>query len=187
MRLVNHQTFLALPTNTLFSTYEPHVFGPLMIKGDTLYGDGGRAIDFCEQGIADSIDCTGSNDFDDQLTHALATGASLAMDFDSQGRDGTFEQDQFYAVWEAADVAALIRRLAQCLPPLSTTTRQLRPMIPTNPTLLLALLALALAHLTATSTPAAKGHAHKHGKPPIVQTEGGEGGDTEPPPDVDEP
>jgi len=40
----------------------------------------------------------------------------LTMDFDSYGRDGLFDGDQLFAVWESNDVKALIERLTLCLP-----------------------------------------------------------------------
>lgn len=116
MKIVNRQTFLALPANTVFSTYAPCSFGPLMIKGDTLYGDDGAAWDFCEQGIDGAIACTGSEDMMAKLEVAERDGTSLAMDFDSQGREGLYDDTMRYAVWEEADVRALVNRLKQCLP-----------------------------------------------------------------------
>lgn len=39
MRIVDLKTFRGVPENTLFSKYEPYVFGPLEIKGHTWPGD----------------------------------------------------------------------------------------------------------------------------------------------------
>lgn len=112
MKIVNRAQFLALPPNTLFSKYSPFVFGELEIKGETW----GHCNDFLSQQVAGAIACTGSQDFADMLEDAQELGVSLAMDFDCQGRDGCFDEDQLFAVWEAADVAALIERLTACLP-----------------------------------------------------------------------
>lgn len=35
MRIVDRKTFLAMPIGTVFSKYEPCVFGNLCIKGET--------------------------------------------------------------------------------------------------------------------------------------------------------
>lgn len=36
MRIVSLADFLAMPAGTVFTTYEPIIFGELYIKGDTL-------------------------------------------------------------------------------------------------------------------------------------------------------
>lgn len=112
MRIINRKQFLALPPNTLYSKYRPCFFDPVEIKGETL----GHGDDFLMQRIADAIDCNGSQDYSDKLFDAAELGESLAMDFDCLGRDGCFDADQLFAVWEPADVAALIERLKRCLP-----------------------------------------------------------------------
>jgi hypothetical protein len=110
MKIVNRQHFLALPPNTLFSKYTPCVFGPLEIKGETW----AHCNDFLSQQVADAIACSGSEDFSAKLEDAQELGASVAMDFNCLGRDGCFDEDQLFAVWESADVASLIDRLQQC-------------------------------------------------------------------------
>lgn len=110
MKIVNLQTFRSLPANTVFSKYEPCCFDDLCIKGETLDHD------FLVQQISDSIECSGSDEFADKLFRAADTGESVSFDFDCEGRDGLYEDDQLYAVWEPDDVRALIERLSQCLP-----------------------------------------------------------------------
>lgn len=109
MKIVDLVTFRALPAGTLFSKYVPCYFEALTIKGETW------EYDFLTQQIADAIACTGSDDFSAKLDHAQFTGASLTMDFDCQGRDGCFDKEQLFAVWERADVEALITRLQETL------------------------------------------------------------------------
>jgi hypothetical protein len=109
MKIVNREAFLKLPANTLFSTYEPCIFGDIAIKGENC------GTDFFRQNIRDAIENNSSEDFFAKLDHAQKTGASLAMDFEYEGRDGLFEEGQLFAVWEKADVASLIERLRRCL------------------------------------------------------------------------
>lgn len=110
MKIVNLKTFRALPENTIFAKYEPVVFGELEIKGET------RGNDFLvTAGLSSAIKCSGSEEFIDLIERATQTGESLSMDFDSQGRDGCFDDNQMFAAWEEADVAALIERLKLCL------------------------------------------------------------------------
>lgn len=109
MKIVNRETFLALPEGILFAKYEPNVFEDLCIKGET-WGN-----DFLVQQITDAIAYQGSDDFGDRLDESQSTGCSLPMDFNRLGRDGCFDDDQLFAIWERADVEALIARLAQTL------------------------------------------------------------------------
>lgn len=106
MKIVDRKTFLSMPAGTLFSKYVPMCFGELCIKESTL-GEN----DFLVQHINDAIACGGSDEFASLLDDAERNGTSLAMDFDALGRDGCFDADQLFAVWERDDVEALIARL----------------------------------------------------------------------------
>ena len=109
MKIMNRVEFLKMPEGTLFSKYEPCVFGALQIKGDSLSND------FCVQQIADSVKCSGSDELFNILFAAKETGDSFEMDFEVEGRDGLFEDEQLFAVWEAKDVLALVKRLMQTI------------------------------------------------------------------------
>jgi len=110
MKIVDRKTFLAMPAGVVYSKYEPCCFGPLEIKGDSC-GD----IDFFSQQIADSVKCGGSDEFADILFDAAETGASFALDFEIEGRDGCFDAGQLFAVWESEDVSALVARLQKLM------------------------------------------------------------------------
>lgn len=113
MYIVDRDTFLQHPVNTVFSVFDPNVFGPLRIKGDSLIWEEGN--DFCYQEIADSVYCIGSNDFHVKLNEAAEKGKQLRMDFDCWERDGCFEYEELYAVWDKQDVQQLIERLQECI------------------------------------------------------------------------
>lgn len=115
MKIVNLQQFLAMPEETLFSKYEPCHFDGLEIK----VGNCGER-DFITQQIADAIECHDIGDFAAKLDDAKDTGVSLSMDFNMASRDGCFEGEQLFAVWERADLEALIKRLQVCLVAAST-------------------------------------------------------------------
>ena len=111
MKIVNLETFRKLPPNTLFAKYQPCVFEELEIKGETW------EYDFLvSSNLSSAIKCSSSTEFVELLDRAEKTGESLEMDFDSEGRDGCFEKEQLFAVWEEADARALIERLKRCLP-----------------------------------------------------------------------
>ncbi|UAN59011.1 hypothetical protein [Serratia sp. JSRIV004] len=109
MKIVDRKTFLSLPKNTLFSVFESYSFGPLNIKGDSLSND------YFYQEIHDSIDVKNSDEFISTLSSAKEKGTSVRMDFNCEGRDGCYEDDAFYAVWERQDVEELITRLQKCI------------------------------------------------------------------------
>lgn len=111
MRIVDRKTFLAMPANTLFAKYEPCSFDALEIKGDSLPND------FLAQEIAGAIDCKNSDEFVNFLESAEQDGnINIPMNFNAQYRDGCFDDDQLFAVFEEKDVKALIERLQKCLP-----------------------------------------------------------------------
>lgn len=106
MRIVNLPTFLALKGEVLFSKYQQICFSDLAIKVDNC-----GEIDFVTQEITGAIESEGSNDYFDILLKAETTGESIPLDLDCAGRDGMFEEDQLFAIWEAQDVDKLIARL----------------------------------------------------------------------------
>lgn len=105
MKIVDRRTFLAMPAGIVFSKYQPMYFGDLMIKGESTPND------FCYQDISGAVACEDSGEFCDILERAEKTGVSIALDFDCQARDGLYDKDQLFAIWEPDDVRALITRL----------------------------------------------------------------------------
>jgi hypothetical protein len=111
MRIVNRTTFLAMPAGTVYAKYEPCCFGELSIK----VGNAG-SNDFVLQGIVGAIKHDSSEEFLDLLEAAgKDSSISLEMDFDYTERDGLYDADQLFAVWEQEDVKKLIVRLYRCV------------------------------------------------------------------------
>jgi hypothetical protein len=118
MRIVDRATFLAMG-QVLFSKYEPINFGELMIKtGSRMPVSSSDAGDF----FATDITCTNivnarnSNDVFDILSLAAEDSTmSIPLQFSDTTRDGLFDKDQKFAVWERQDVEALIDRLTLLL------------------------------------------------------------------------
>lgn len=109
MKIVNLDQFLAMPPGTVFAKYVPCIFEDLMIKGDTLPAP----RDFCYQDII-QIESGPDSSGPDALFVA-ENGGSVSLDLDCQGRDGCFEADQLFAVYEKRDVLQLIARLQTAL------------------------------------------------------------------------
>jgi hypothetical protein len=110
MRIVDRETFLAMPGGVIYSKYEPCNFREFAIKYDTCGGD------FVCQSIMDPW-FDGSRDSSshfDTLERLQETGeSSPPLDFDFAGRDGMFDREQLFAVWERHDVEALIKLLQE--------------------------------------------------------------------------
>ena len=110
MKIVDRKTFLQLDKETLYSKYEPCCFGDLKIKCISNMSD-----DFVNQGITNAIEYGSSGEYLDILELAEKNGESFTMDFDCPGRDGCFDEDQLFAIWEKEDVEQLIERLKTLL------------------------------------------------------------------------
>ena len=108
MKIINQKEFLKLPAGTLFLKYEDSGFDELQAKGCSWDND------FLCESITDSIDCTGSDDWGDKLEMAEKTGENLPMDFDSTFRDGLFDPNQLFAVYDKRDIEMLIDKLSRC-------------------------------------------------------------------------
>jgi hypothetical protein len=111
VKIVDRAAFLAMPKGTVYAKYTPSYFNDLAIKDDTLTG----GTDWFYQDIIGSIYCNDTGDFCDQLDASQVDGLSVRMDFEALGRDGLFEKDQLFAVWEPEDVRGLIGRLERAL------------------------------------------------------------------------
>jgi hypothetical protein len=108
MKIVDRKTFLAMPAGTVYSKYKPSVFDAIEIKGES-YPD-----DFWSTQISDSVKARDTGEMFAQLEKAEA-GESVELDFNTCYRDGLFDANQLFAVWDRADVEALIERLKGCL------------------------------------------------------------------------
>ena len=109
MKIVNLMEFRRLPVGTLFMKYTPGAFEDLQAKGETL------EVDFTYENITSWVKSASSNEMFDRLLAAERDGESLLMDFDATGRDGCYENDQLFAVYEKRDVKMLIDKLYRCL------------------------------------------------------------------------
>lgn len=106
MRIVKREEFLKMSSDTLFSLYTPQYFEDIMIKGDTIWPN-----DYRVQYIIEAVDCRSSEEFTEILCNAEENGTPFKMDFECWSRDGLYDNDQLYAVWDEEDVKALITRL----------------------------------------------------------------------------
>lgn len=105
MKIVNLKKFRALPNGTVFSKYEPCVFRGLMIKVDICDSD------FFYQNLICEIGANDTYDFFDKCNDKMEQGESVDIYFDCTERDGLYDEDQLFAVYEKKDLDGLISRL----------------------------------------------------------------------------
>ncbi|GLY59656.1 hypothetical protein Pcaca05_05140 [Pectobacterium carotovorum subsp. carotovorum] len=115
MKIVNRDEFLLLPANTVYSLAGWTAGAPdtsvngFFIKGDTVSG-----VDYYEQTIPD-FDWNDTNDHFDKIKAAVDDGENLKLDVRTETRNGMFDKDQLYFVWDREDINTLIDRLKECL------------------------------------------------------------------------
>ena len=109
MKIVGLEEFRALPEGAVFAKFQPDVFDDLCIKGETW------DVDFLYSSLTDDIECDSSTERDELLDLARLEGRSIKMAFDQEGRDGCFDDDQLFAVWEHSDVVGLMFKLNESL------------------------------------------------------------------------
>ena len=118
MKIVNFQEFMKLPSGTVFCEVgENNVFdfGTLQIKYENM-----GVMDFVYKPLFE-IEKTGSEDYGDKLCEAedqvKAAGVSkeIQLDYGCTSRDGLFDNNRFFAVFNKEDVAGLIASLQKCL------------------------------------------------------------------------
>lgn len=112
MKILSRTEFMKLPIGTVWSYYEPCCFHDLNIKASDL--NEGYVTDFLYDGIIGSIQTTGSDDFVDKCD-LMERGESISMDFESTSREGLFEDEQLFAIFEEDDLKKLILRLQKAL------------------------------------------------------------------------
>lgn len=110
MRIVNKETFLKLPSNTLYCKYTSlGIFGELYIKLGSLSNDWYYSeITGWPQG------CDTSDDFYSKMGLAEG-GEEFSFDMEVGSRDGMYEEEEYFAVFDKEDVKALINKLSSLL------------------------------------------------------------------------
>ncbi|MFY0516530.1 hypothetical protein ACOMCU_01680 [Lysinibacillus sp. UGB7] len=110
MKIVNLEKFLSLPKDVVYAKFEPNLFGAVTIKADTSSSSG----DWWYQDLLE-VYVKDNEEWDTILSKAVEKGVSFDLDYESIGRDGLYEKNQLFAVFEKKDVVALIERLKKTL------------------------------------------------------------------------
>lgn len=111
MRIVKREEFLKLPSGTVYAThYNDDGFGTLCIKRSSSPNN-----DWYYTDLNDFDDCDNSDDRYKKMKLMREEGASYPLRLDTQSRDGLFEEDEFFAIYERGDIQNIITKLTECL------------------------------------------------------------------------
>lgn len=119
MRIVKRQELMSMPKGTLFTNvylrdgYAEWLDGGLEVFGGALYGVDGRAYDFASRSIGTFQ--SDSSDEHWQRHDDLLNGASYPVNTD-YGREGMFDDDAQYLVYEQADVECILSDVLKAYP-----------------------------------------------------------------------
>jgi hypothetical protein len=105
MRIVNRTDFLSLPSGIIYSKYQQlGIIEGLYEKGDT-WSD-----DWIYQSLLDSVDCNDSDEFAN-IMFAAEEGSEFKMDLNCGERDGVFDDNDKFVVYDKKDLDKLVVRL----------------------------------------------------------------------------
>lgn len=106
MKFYTFDDFVKLRPGVVFFRYEPHIYGPLSIKGETI-NDG---TDFF---------CHEMPEWDIEDVWEYGRNALLKLepeiDLEIQGREALYDKTMLYAVLSSDDIRTLIQKLHACL------------------------------------------------------------------------
>ena len=113
MKIINYDTFVKLGKNIMYSFYEPTYTSGLMIKEDTLNGGN----DWFYYDLLDNPD----QDYDGEflqypdVIEKMENGESIKADFSCLERDGMFDYDRKFLIYEKEDIQEMINKLKSLL------------------------------------------------------------------------
>jgi hypothetical protein len=111
MKILNRKQFLKTPRNTLWSYYEPCCFRELNIKTSN---DKDWENDFVYYGLIAEFNTKNSNEFV-EICERMELGESVPQSFEETTREGMFEDEQLFLVYEKEDIKGLIKTLTEIL------------------------------------------------------------------------
>jgi hypothetical protein len=112
MIIVDRQKFLELPAGVVYQKFEPHcIDSEICVKGETIRGSLetslGKGIDWFYSSISDSVDSDDSEIYIDTIVKAYEELKEFNYDYEIQGRDGLFEENEYFVVYSKMDIEKL--------------------------------------------------------------------------------
>lgn len=103
MRIVNKKTFMEMPNGTLYSDVKYGNIVGLKIKEETL------EYDFYYMPLIGNIDT--EDDYMQYLLQRIDDGKQFTLDFIYSERDGMYDDDALFAIYDQEDIRLLIKSL----------------------------------------------------------------------------
>lgn len=114
MKIVNREEFMKLPPGVFYAKGKPQYFGGLEVKHETCYSTrSDDAIDWWSLDLS-SFEFDSTEQFDDRFEEMQLKGVSYPLT-DSIGRDGLFDQDDIFLIYEKPDLEALKAMIEKAL------------------------------------------------------------------------
>ena len=113
MKIVNYTEFSKLPVNTVYGFYHPCIMSGIYIKGDSRSNNNNDIIsDWYFSSINEPML---DSDEDNIMSEMENKGISVDIDVDIQMRDGMFDYDRKFVIYEKSDVIKIIEKLKETL------------------------------------------------------------------------
>ena len=100
MKIYRRDEFLKLPSGTIYCKGKPWYWEQISVKAESLPND------FIEMQL-NTIESHDSGDLDKKYTEMLECGASYPLTDDYYGRDGCFDDEDLFLVYEVSDLVTL--------------------------------------------------------------------------------
>ena len=112
MKVLNRQDFMKMPEGTIFAKGKRWYFEQLSFKAGTM-SDDFVCLDLC------NVDNDSFEQLIDRLEEMLSKGTSYPFDNTGFSRDGCFDEDDLFLVFEKDDLLILRSRIDEALTVLS--------------------------------------------------------------------
>jgi hypothetical protein len=107
MKIIGRKQFLLLPSGILYRKYEPCITYDFCVKKDVV-----NEGDFYYTPF-DAIDCENLQQRCELFEKYREDGCNFEFDYEIECRDGEFEDDQLFIIYEEKDILQLIDKLTE--------------------------------------------------------------------------
>ena len=110
MKIVNREDFLKLPANTVYCKYGDGPFGEIEIKASDPQDDWGNDY------VVNYLNTYCETPFDKDTTLGdIELGTEFRFDENQTSRDGLYDYDQLFAVFDNDDIMQVVDKLMKCV------------------------------------------------------------------------
>lgn len=111
MKILTREQFIKTPSGTLWSYYQPCLFRELAVK---VTDNKDYANDFVYFSLIGEFQTENSDDYF-EICKKMELGESIPASFEETTREGLFDDEQLFLVYEKSDVENMIKALQKIL------------------------------------------------------------------------